>query len=66
MHASRASLKVATGVIIAMAHFVRARSLLPLAPGWRAVHLWQPASRSTPHPNAHDETNEAHHVAQPC
>jgi hypothetical protein len=66
MRASWASLKVVTGVIIAMTCFVRARSLLPLAPGSRAVHLWQPASRSTPHPFANDETNEAHHVAQPC
>jgi hypothetical protein len=66
MHASRASLKVATGVIIVMTCVVRARSLLPLAPGWRPMHLWQAASRSTPHPFAYDETNEAHHAAQPC
>lgn len=57
---------VVTGVIIAMTCFVRARSLLPLTIGWRAMHLWQPARRSTPHPFAYDETNEAHHVAQSC
>ncbi|PRZ55458.1 hypothetical protein BX589_10343 [Paraburkholderia fungorum] len=44
--------------------FVRARSLLPLATGWRAVHSWQRASRSRPHPFAYDTTNEAQHVAQ--
>jgi hypothetical protein len=44
--------------------FVRARSLLPLATGWRAMHPWQSANRSTPHPFAYDTTNEAQHVAQ--
>jgi hypothetical protein len=66
MHVAWASFTIVTGVIIAMTFFVRARSLLPLAPGWRAVHMWQPASRSRPHPFAFDKTNEAHHVAQPC
>jgi hypothetical protein len=66
MHVTCAFFMVVTGVIIAMTSFVRARSLVPLATGSRAVHLWQPASRSTPPPFAYDETNEAHHVAQPC
>jgi len=66
MHVAWASFMVATGVIIAMTFLIRARSSLPLATGWRAVHRWQPASRSTPHPFAYDQTNEAHHVAQPC
>jgi hypothetical protein len=65
MHVASASLNPFTGVMIAMMCLVRARSLLPLAPGWRAVHLWQPVRRSTPHPLASNETNEAHHVAQP-
>jgi hypothetical protein len=66
MHVAWAQAMIVTSVIIAMTFFVRARSLLSLAAGWRTVHLWQPASRSTPHPFAHDKTNEAHHVAQPC
>jgi hypothetical protein len=38
--------------------FVRARSLLPLAPAStmhaRIVHPWHPASRRTPYPIAYD------------
>ncbi|CAE6689447.1 hypothetical protein R69888_00153 [Paraburkholderia haematera] len=49
---------------VTMTLFVRARSLLPLATGWGAVHPWQPASHSRPHPFAYDTTNEALHVAQ--
>jgi hypothetical protein len=49
---------------VSMTLFVRARSLLPLTTGWRTVHPWQSANRSTPHPFADDTTNEAHHVAQ--
>jgi hypothetical protein len=66
MHVAWASVTFVAGVIIAMTCVVRPRSLLPLANRWRPVHLWQPASRPTPHPFAHDITNEAHHVAQPC
>jgi len=66
MHVAWAQAMIVTCVIVAMTFFVRARSLLPLATGWRIVHLWQPASRSTPHPFAHDTTNEVHHDAQPC
>ena len=54
MHVAWAQAMIVTCVIVAMTFFVRARSLLPLATGWRTVHLWQPASRSTPHPPAHD------------
>ncbi|ACD14999.1 hypothetical protein Bphyt_0574 [Paraburkholderia phytofirmans PsJN] len=50
---------------VTMTPFVRARSLLPLATGWRTVHPWQSANRSRPHPFANDTTNEAHHVAKP-
>ena len=65
MHVAWASSTIVPGVIIGMTFLTHARSLFPLATGWRAVHLWQPASRPTPHPFAYDETNEAHHVAQP-
>jgi hypothetical protein len=68
MHVTSASSTIVSGVIIAMTFLTCVRSLFPLArlsTGWRAVHLWQPASRSTPHPFAYDETNEAYHVAQP-
>ena len=65
MHVAWAQAMIVSGVIIAMTFFVRARSLLPLATGGRSVHLWQPASRPSPHPFAYDKTNEAHHVAQP-
>ncbi|TCK96892.1 hypothetical protein B0G74_3588 [Paraburkholderia sp. BL9I2N2] len=62
MHAAWA---LSTSVFaVTMTLFVRARSLLPLAPGWRPVHPWQSANRSTPHPFACDTTNEAHHVAK--
>jgi hypothetical protein len=67
MHVTSASFTIASGVTIAVTFLTCARSLFPLASlstGWRAVHRWQPASRSTPHPFAYDETNEAHHVAQ--
>jgi hypothetical protein len=64
MHIAWAASTIVSGVIIAMTFLTYARSLFPLATGWRAVHPWQPASRSTPHPFAYDETNEAHHVAQ--
>ena len=30
--------------VVAMTVFVRARSLLPLATGWRTVHPWQSAT----------------------
>jgi hypothetical protein len=52
------------GFVVDMTLFVRARSLVPLANGWRAAHPWQSANRSMPHPFACDTTNEAHHVAQ--
>jgi hypothetical protein len=68
MHVTSASSTIVSGVIIAVTFLTCTRSLFPLASlsiGRRAVHLWQPASRSTPHPFAYDETNEAHHVAQP-
>jgi hypothetical protein len=55
MHVTWAPNKIVPGVIIAMTFFVRPRSLLPLAPSSRSVHLWQPASRSTPHPFAYDQ-----------
>lgn len=64
MHVAWASSTFVFAVIMTL--FVRARSLLPLATGWQAVHPWQPASRSKPHPFAYDTTNEAHHVAQSC
>jgi hypothetical protein len=67
MHVAWVPILIVAGVIIAITFFVRARSLLPLAPsGSRTMHLWQPASRSTPHSFAYDQTNEAFHVAQPC
>ncbi|CAB3798955.1 hypothetical protein LMG28614_04882 [Paraburkholderia ultramafica] len=50
--------------VVTMTLFVRARSLLPLATGWRTVHTWQSANRSMPPPFAYDTTNKAHHVAQ--
>jgi hypothetical protein len=50
--------------VVAMTPFVRARSLLPLPIGWRAVHSWQSVNRSMPHHFAYDTTNKAHHVAQ--
>jgi hypothetical protein len=52
--------------VVTMTLFVRARSLLPLATGWRTVHPWQSANRSMPHPFAYDTTNKAYHVAQSC
>jgi hypothetical protein len=54
MHVAWASVPIVAGVVFTMTFFIRARSLLPLAPGLRDVHLWQPASRSTPHHPAHD------------
>jgi hypothetical protein len=65
MHVASASSTIVSGAVIAMAFLTCARSLFPLAAGWRPVHPWQPASRSMPHPFAYDKTNEAHHVAQP-
>jgi hypothetical protein len=62
MHVARASFTFV--FVVAVTLFVRARSLLPLAIGWRAVHPWQSANRSMPHLFAYDTTNEAHHVAQ--
>lgn len=62
MHIACALLSNVAGVTIAIAFptslFVRARSLLPLAPAStmhaRIVHPWHPASRRTPHPIAYD------------
>jgi hypothetical protein len=62
MHIARALLLNVAGVTIAIAFstslFIRARSLLPLAPALparaRTVHPWHRASRPTPHPTAYD------------
>jgi hypothetical protein len=62
MHVACAPLLNVAGVTIAIAFstlfFVRARSLLPLAPALaaraRTVHPWHRANRSTPHPIAYD------------
>jgi hypothetical protein len=62
MHVAWASSTFVFVIIVTL--FVRARSLLPLAIGWRAVHPWQSANRSMPLPFAYDTTNKAHHVAQ--
>ncbi|SDH51003.1 hypothetical protein SAMN04487926_10591 [Paraburkholderia steynii] len=54
MHVAWASVPIVAFVVVQTTLFVRARSLLPLAPGLRDVHLWHPASRSTPPHPAHD------------
>ncbi|GAB7527137.1 hypothetical protein PBS_61280 [Paraburkholderia sp. 2C] len=62
MHIACALLSNVAGVTIAIAFptslFVRARSLLPLAPASaahaRIVHPWRQASRLTPQPTAYD------------
>jgi hypothetical protein len=62
MHIACALLSKVAGVTIAVAFptslFVRARSLLPLAPAssalTRIVHPWHQASRLAPQPTAYD------------